>query len=187
MITFFAPCARCLAALPRSVNRPVDSITTSTPSSPHGSAAGSRSASTCSSRPSTSSALVAAGRTSPGYGPRIESYLSRCASVLRVGQVVDRDPLDLACQRRLPGLRSAEHVSADPAESVDAHAYCHSLPPEAKMNDAGSLERWLPRPACPGQAISAPRRSTARSGSAPAGERSMSRWATATSRSSWSR
>ena len=40
MTTFLAPPARCLAALSRSVKKPVDSITTSTPSSPHGSAAG---------------------------------------------------------------------------------------------------------------------------------------------------
>ena len=41
MITFFAPAARCLAAPSRSVNLPVDSKTTSTPRSFHGSAAGS--------------------------------------------------------------------------------------------------------------------------------------------------
>src|SRR5690242_6875678 len=46
MITFFAPAARCAAALSRLVNRPVDSITTSTPSSFHGSFDGSRSAHT---------------------------------------------------------------------------------------------------------------------------------------------
>ena len=46
MITFLAPASRCLAALSRSVNRPVDSITTSTPRSPQGSFAGSRSANT---------------------------------------------------------------------------------------------------------------------------------------------
>ena len=40
MITFFAPASRCLAASSRFVNRPVDSITTSTPRSPQGSAAG---------------------------------------------------------------------------------------------------------------------------------------------------
>jgi hypothetical protein len=53
MMTFFAPPARCLAASSRFVKKPVDSITTSTPRSPHGSAPGSRSASTFSSLPST--------------------------------------------------------------------------------------------------------------------------------------
>ncbi len=58
--------ARCLAALARSVKRPVDSITTSTPSSPHGSAPGSRSASTFSSTPSTSIASSPLAWTVPG-------------------------------------------------------------------------------------------------------------------------
>ena len=46
MITFFAPAARCFAASSRLVNRPVDSKTTSTPRSFHGSCAGSFSDST---------------------------------------------------------------------------------------------------------------------------------------------
>ena len=80
MITFFAPAARCFAASSRFVNRPVDSTTTSTPSSPHGRAAGSRSEKTlkCVSptrRPSPSTA------TSASRLPRTESYLKRWASV----------------------------------------------------------------------------------------------------------
>ena len=46
MTTRFAPPARWAAAASRFVNRPVDSTTTSTPSSPQRSAAGSRSAKT---------------------------------------------------------------------------------------------------------------------------------------------
>jgi len=46
MMTFFAPALRCWPALSRVVNRPVDSMTTSTFSSPQGSSAGLRSAST---------------------------------------------------------------------------------------------------------------------------------------------
>jgi len=80
MITFCAPASRCLAASSRLVKKPVDSITTSTPSSPQGSAAGSFSANTLSSLPSTRIASSVAS-TSPGNGPRIESYLSRWASV----------------------------------------------------------------------------------------------------------
>ncbi len=64
--TFFAPPARCLAAFSRSVKRPVDSSTTSTPSSPHGSTAGSVSASTFSSRPSISIASSPCWLTEPG-------------------------------------------------------------------------------------------------------------------------
>ena len=80
MITFLAPASMCLAASAFFVNRPVDSITTSAPASAQGSAAGSRSAKTLSSSPSTISASSVKS-TSPGKGPRIESYLSRCASV----------------------------------------------------------------------------------------------------------
>jgi hypothetical protein len=43
MITFVAPASRCFAAPSRAVKKPVDSTTTSTPSSLHGSADGSRS------------------------------------------------------------------------------------------------------------------------------------------------
>src|SRR5215211_8783136 len=81
MITFFAPASRCLAASARLVNSPVDSITTWTPRSSHGSAAGSVSARTRISSPSTTTASPRAS-TRPGNRPRIESYLSRWASVL---------------------------------------------------------------------------------------------------------
>src|SRR3954447_24884717 len=80
MMTFFAPASRCLAAASRFVNRPVDSITTSAPRSPHGSAAGSRSERTFTSRPSTT-IPPSRSSTSPGNGPKTESYLSRWASV----------------------------------------------------------------------------------------------------------
>jgi hypothetical protein len=43
MITFLAPASRCFAAPSRAVKKPVDSTTTSTPSSLQGSADGSRS------------------------------------------------------------------------------------------------------------------------------------------------
>src|SRR5215207_11414917 len=81
MITFCAPAARCLAASSRLVNRPVDSITTSAPRSPQGRAAGSRSESTLTSRPSTTRE-PSFSSTSPGNGPNTESYFRRCASVL---------------------------------------------------------------------------------------------------------
>src|SRR4051812_19498039 len=80
MMTFLAPASRCFAASSRLVKKPVDSITTSAPRSPHGSCAGSFSASTLTSRPSIASAP---SRTStvPGKGPKTESYLSRWPSV----------------------------------------------------------------------------------------------------------
>ncbi|CAB4714605.1 unannotated protein [freshwater metagenome] len=52
-ITSGAPAARCIAAWSRLVKMPVDSITRSTPRSPHGSSFGSRTDSTRSSLPST--------------------------------------------------------------------------------------------------------------------------------------
>ena len=53
MITLRAPASRCLAAASRFVKKPVDSTTTSIPSSPQGSAAGSRSAATATGLPPT--------------------------------------------------------------------------------------------------------------------------------------
>ena len=81
MITFFAPASRCLAAASRLVKIPVDSITTSTPRSFHGSVAGSRTASPLNPLPSTTMSSSVAD-TSYGSRPRIVSYLSRCASDL---------------------------------------------------------------------------------------------------------
>src|SRR6266545_1807973 len=80
MITFLAPPLRWSAAWSRSVNRPVDSSTTSTPRSFHGSLAGSFSARTRIEPPATVSASDS-GTTSPGKRPCTESYFSRCASV----------------------------------------------------------------------------------------------------------
>jgi hypothetical protein len=72
MITFLAPASRCLAALARSVNRPVLSMTMSTSRSRHGRADGSFSAYTRISSPSTSSEFSRAS-TVPGYLPCTES------------------------------------------------------------------------------------------------------------------
>ena len=72
MITFLAPAARCLPAASRVRNRPVDSTTMSTPRSPHGKPAGSRSDSTriesSSMRRKSPSTF-----TSPWYRPCTES------------------------------------------------------------------------------------------------------------------
>ena len=76
MITFFAPASRCFWAEARSVKNPVDSITTSTPRSPHGRFAGSRSARPFSSLPSTTREPLSAC-TSPWNGPSIESWRKR--------------------------------------------------------------------------------------------------------------
>src|SRR5690349_11161118 len=80
MMTFFAPASMCARALGPAVNSPVDSITTSTPRSPHGSLAGSRSARILIDRSPT--VMVSPDTdTSCGSVPTTLSYLSRCAMV----------------------------------------------------------------------------------------------------------
>src|SRR5262245_647839 len=81
MTTFFAPAARCLAAESRSVNRPVDSNTTSTPRSFHGNCAGSRIDRTLNESPSTEMVSSLASTLACRL-PSTESYFSRCASVV---------------------------------------------------------------------------------------------------------
>ena len=72
MITRAAPASRWAAASGRVVNRPVDSITTSTPSESHGSAFGSRSARTAIGSPSTT-IDASATSMSPAKRPCVES------------------------------------------------------------------------------------------------------------------
>ena len=85
-----------------SVNRPVHSITTSTPSSAHGSSAGLRMAQTRMRSPLTIM-LSPSTDTVPGNLPCAVSYLVRWALVCGVAEVVDGDDLDvvlLAALRR---------------------------------------------------------------------------------------
>src|SRR5262245_50222443 len=81
MMTFLAPACRCLEALAMSLKSPVDSTTMSTPSSFHGSAAGSLMAHTRISRPFTKIASPLA-TTSAGSAPCTESCFNRWARVL---------------------------------------------------------------------------------------------------------
>ena len=124
MMTRLAPPFRCAAAFSRTVNRPVDSITTSTPLSPHGISAGSRSSSFLTSRPSIEKPLSLCLTSFASVRPT-ESCLSRNAIVCGVAEgVVDRHELDvrlLAAGEDRPGERSA-----DATESVDADTYCHA-------------------------------------------------------------
>ena len=124
MTTFFAPASRCFCAPARSVKKPVDSSTTSTPRSPHGSAAGSRSESMRTSSPAARSD-PSASSTSPWNGPSFESYLQEVGHRLRVAEVVQRDDLEVGPERVL----RAEEVPPDAAESVDARRECPSSPP----------------------------------------------------------
>ena len=110
MITRLAPPSRWAAAASRAVNSPVDSTTTSTPSSPHGSALGSRSARTS----------IGPESTHDGGQPS-HRHLGAEAAVGRVvaqevgdgggrGQVVDRHHLHVgtlarAARRKLRPMR----------------------------------------------------------------------------------
>src|SRR4051812_2386653 len=75
-----APPSMWAAAFSPSVKMPVDSMTTSTPKSPHGSAFGSRSANTLNSSPPTAMPSPVT-LTSSSSRPWVESYLSRWALV----------------------------------------------------------------------------------------------------------
>ena len=81
MMTFFAPAEMCLPASAALVKNPVDSMTTSTPRSLHGSEPGSRFDRTLMSLPSTVMTPSPA-ETSYGSLPMTESYFSRWARVL---------------------------------------------------------------------------------------------------------
>ncbi len=87
--------------------------------------AGSRSASTFSSRAvdlERAVALLDGARV----GAEDRVVLEQVRERRRVGEVVDRDPLDRRSAPP-PGLGGAEHVAADAAESVDPHPYRHSV------------------------------------------------------------
>ena len=118
MITFFAPASRCFCADARSVKNPVDSITTSTPRSPHGRFAGSRSASPFSSLPSTTQRAARPTCTSPWNGPSDGVVTQQVRHRRHVAQVVEGDDLEV----RATLERGAEEVAADPAESIDPYA-----------------------------------------------------------------
>src|SRR5207237_5316508 len=113
MTTFFAPAWRCLDAVAVSRKRPVDSTTTSTPSSFHGSAAGSFTEHTRISRPLTKMASPFATTSAPSV-PWTESYFSRCASVFEV-------PRDLNHTTYISGDASAAPRKPRVAARVDAH------------------------------------------------------------------
>ncbi|ODT40797.1 MAG: hypothetical protein ABS62_09645 [Microbacterium sp. SCN 70-200] len=76
MMTFLAPPAMCLPASAAFVKRPVDSMTMSTPRSPQGRFAGSRSSKTLMALPLTVMES-ASYETSASRRPPTESYLRR--------------------------------------------------------------------------------------------------------------
>ncbi len=120
MTTRCAPPSRWAAAPLRDVKRPVDSTTTSTPSSPQGSALGSRSART----------RIALARHHDGValGAHLGSEAPVGGVVAQemgvgggVGEVVERHHLDIGAL----GPHGAQEIPADAPEAVDPHPYRH--------------------------------------------------------------
>src|SRR5919204_27072 len=68
---------------------------------------------------------VVAGLDRPVVGPQDRVVLQEVGQRLHVGDVVDRDPLDVG----VLGLGGAEHIAADASEPVDSHAYGHGVSP----------------------------------------------------------
>ena len=120
MTTFFAPASRCFWAPSRSVKKPVDSSTTSTPRSPHGSARGVA----LGEHPD-----LLAGRAQRPVGeldlalerPEGRVVAQEVRHRLRVAEVVQRDDLEVGAERVL----RSEEVPPDAAEAVDADANSH--------------------------------------------------------------
>ena len=94
MITLRRARFEVLRASARLRKRPVDSITTSTPSSPHGSSAGSLFVGVAISLPSTTMPSSTAS-TVPSKRSVDRVVLEQVGEHRRIGDVVDRDPLDV--------------------------------------------------------------------------------------------
>jgi hypothetical protein len=119
MSTFLAPAPRCLAASSRLVKMPVDSTTTSTPCSPQGISAGSRSDVTGRRLPSTIRCVV------------VVRHLAVEAAVVRVELQQVRHGLgfirSLTRTTSSLGRGDAEDLTPDASEAVDTDL--HELPP----------------------------------------------------------
>ena len=139
IITFLAPplsmCARALAA---SVNRPVDSTTTSTPRSRHGSFPGSRSASTLYAFAVDIHGAVARADVAVVRSV-VAVVLEEVRALCRAGQIVDGRDLDL----RMTLHERLGKVAADPAKAVNSDAHEPRLPGrlEAPLHAAQALRQ----------------------------------------------
>ena len=118
--TLRAPALRWSAAFSRAVNRPVDSITTSTLSSFHGSLAGSRSA-IHAEGVAVEHDLIALGLDLMLERAVYRVMLEQMGERRGVGDVVDRDDLDLFLVQHRP-----KSHPADSAETVDSDPDRHS-------------------------------------------------------------
>ena len=138
MRTFLAPASRCFWAPARSVKNPVDSSTTSTPRSPHGRLAGSRSENIFISSPP---ALMtpSPSSTSPAKGPRTESYFRRCAMVFASPRsfsatISTSAPSCCCARKKLRPIR--------PKPLIPTRVAMLLSPPCARVAFTASLVRW---------------------------------------------
>jgi hypothetical protein len=124
-MTFFAPASRCPLAFAASVNRPVHSITISTPSSFHGSAAGpSRTARHLILWPPTTKRVVFSERLVGFFAPDgVGKFALRGVVFDEVGEVVggneviDRDHFDLLAEEAL-FRDGAKHETSDSSKPL---------------------------------------------------------------------
>ena len=134
MMTFFAPAVMWPSAFSSSVNRPVDSMTYSTPSSFHGSSAGPLGADALDLVAVDDQHVVLGlvGRrtssllTLPSNLPWVRVVLQQVGEVVGRDEVVDGDDVDVLAEAALVGQR-AEHEPADATETVDRNASRHGL------------------------------------------------------------
>lgn len=139
--TFFAPASRWARAALAEVKRPVASRTRSTPSSAHGSCAGSRSAVTVIHAAVDDEGVPFDGDRAPEPSCRaVEGEQPGERGGLR--QVVDGDDLEVAVALQ----QGAQHIAADAAESVDgdaSHEWCPFRSPPgsraARGADSGGI------------------------------------------------
>src|SRR2546429_9523116 len=125
MITFFAPPLRCAPAFSFDVNKPVHSRTTSTPSVPHGSVAGSRCASTLMRSPLTT---IASPSTATLPECAVRGVIACQMRVrLTTPQIVDRDDREIVLLAAF--VVRAQNVAADAAIAVDRDFDGHSITP----------------------------------------------------------
>ena len=126
MRTFLAPPAMCFLASSALVKRPVDSMTMSTPSSPQGRLAGSRSSKTLICLAADGDASPRRSVTSSSSDAADGVVLEQVRERLVVGEVVHRHDVEVRALRE----SRAEVVASDAAEAVDSDLDSHGSSPE---------------------------------------------------------
>ena len=174
MMTFFAPASRCAAAFSLSVKRPVHSSTMSTPSSFHGSFAGSFSARILIVLPPIVERAFA--RPSRAWlGAAVDGVVVvEVRERLRVGQVVDGDDLEV---RDLALVQRADDAATDATEAVDGDLRGHGGAPRASESyRAGHRPEQRPAPQRRLAEHASAARAPFRRRRGPGGRSSISRW-----------